>query len=110
MYNIEGLEMLYGRFYTQKDCLYSENVIVIDEASAKNLFGEEDVVGETVNIGSVGAPKKATIIGVSKSSGLTMGGEGMEMPIIVYTPITFAQQLFPETVLSSIYIIANTKE
>ncbi|MEG2195106.1 MAG: macrolide ABC transporter permease, partial [Terrisporobacter sp.] len=28
----------------------------------------------------------------------------------VYTPITFAQQLFPETVLSSIYIIANTKE
>ncbi|MEG2195107.1 MAG: hypothetical protein RRY11_09895, partial [Terrisporobacter sp.] len=22
MYNIEGLEMLYGRFYTQKDCLY----------------------------------------------------------------------------------------
>jgi putative ABC transport system permease protein len=107
---INGLEMLYGRFFSQRDYLKGNNVIVIDQVSAKNLFGYEDVVGQSVNMGSPLSPKKAKIIGVSKSSGLLFAGEGTEMPIFVYTPVTFMQKLYPNMLIGSINIIASSKD
>ena len=107
---INGLEMLYGRFFSQRDYLKGNNVIVIDQVSAKNLFGYEDVVGQSVNIGSSLSPKKAKIIGVSKSSGVLFAGQVTEMPVFVYTPVTFVQKLYPNMLIDSINIVASSKD
>ncbi len=107
---INGLEMLYGRFFSQRDYLKGNNVIVVDQVSARNVFGYEDVVGQSVNIGSPLSPKKAKIIGVCKSTGLMLAGEGTEMPVFVYTPITFMQKLYPNILINYLSIIADSKD
>lgn len=61
-----------GRMFTSVDA--GENVIVLGHAPAKQLFGDEDPLGETVSIGQ----EEFTVIGTlarSKSAGSLTGNE-----------------------------------
>lgn len=108
----DNVEILYGRFFNEREFEEGRAVAVIDEAAARALFGYSDVVGESIKLGSETSPKKATIIGVSK--GFTNpfgGGENDSMPAFVNVPITFLSNLFSgDVIIDSITVIATTKD
>ena len=88
---INNVELVAGRFFNERDVESNNNVVVIDELTAKYLFKRTDVVGESVNIGPAYGGKKAKIIGVSKSIldtlDMTAPKEVEEqMPAILYIP------------------------
>jgi putative ABC transport system permease protein len=108
--NIQDSEFVYGRMFSEKEYDEGKSVVVIEEGGAKSLFGYEDVVGQTINIGSKSSPKKATIIGVTKSS-FAMFGADENMPAIVYAPVTFVNALYPNDFnIDSITVMATSKE
>lgn len=107
---IQNTEILYGRYFNEREYLEGKPVIIIDEIAAKDLFGYIDVVGKSINLGNRTSSKKVEIIGVSKSSDLMFGGNE-NMPVFVSTPITFLMQLYPnDFVIDNITISATSKE
>lgn len=94
--SIFSTEIMYGRFLNERDVLLGRNVVVIDNISAKNIFGYEDCVGKTVKIGTKDSMVNSVIIGVYKNdSGAFAAAFGANMPVFIYTPITFYQKLVP---------------
>lgn len=110
--NLQNLEMIYGRFFNGSENLEGKAVVIIDQIAAKSLFGYEDVVGETVNVGPKTSPKKATIIGIAKSQFDTFGmGNDENMPVMTYTPTGFVEQLFPnDALIDRVMITSDDKE
>lgn len=113
--HMTNIEIISGRFFNERDVAKANSVVVIDESTAKYLFGRSDVVGETVTVGSPQSSKKATIIGVVKSMMDTLGESGIEeldsqIPAIVYMPYTFAQNIYNNQKLSTVYVIAEDKD
>lgn len=93
---INNFEVIYGRFFTEKDVSESKAVVVIDQTTAKSLFGTEDAVGNTLNMGEASSRKKVTVVGVVKSSlGIFGAGDSDNIPAFIYTPITFVKYLYP---------------
>jgi putative ABC transport system permease protein len=93
--SIENFEVLHGRFINEKDILTGKNVILIDDISAKILFGYEDCTGKTVKIGSSVSMANATIIGVYRNVGGAFAEAfSDDMPVFVYMPITYAEKIF----------------
>ncbi|GAA0728553.1 ABC transporter permease [Clostridium malenominatum] len=93
---ISNEEVIYGRFFNEREYNEGKGVIVIDEHSAKSLFGYIDVVGETVKVGAKSSIKTAVIIGVIK--GFTspfIDPSETNMPTFIYTPDTFLKILYP---------------
>lgn len=108
--DIQNVEVLYGRIFNEKEYEEGKAVVVVEEGTAKSLFGYEDAVGKTINLGSRTSPKKATIIGVSKSS-FSMFGVDENMPAIVYAPVTFLNSLYPnDFYINSLTLTATSKE
>jgi len=96
MLYINNFEVMYGRFFTERDVTESRPVAVIDQITAKSLFGNDDAVGETFTVGQASSRKKVTVVGVVKSSlGIFGAGNTDNIPAFVYTPITFLQNLYP---------------
>lgn len=93
--SVTTLDILYGRFINNKDVLLGNNVILIDNLSAKKLFGYEDCTGKTVKVGNNSSTVNATIIGVFKNESEPYAASFAEnMPIYIYCPITFTEKLF----------------
>jgi len=77
-------------------------VAVIDQTSAKALFGTDNCVGKSFKVGPSTLSKSATIVGVSKASSMFGGGSGGSRsrtgdstPTNVTVPVTFVQTLYP---------------
>lgn len=83
--DIQGLTMKLGRFLKSSDVENHTNVCVINEATATNLVGYQDCLGEIISLNG----NKYTIVGILSSdeaslmSGL-MGGDSMA----AYIPYT----------------------
>ncbi|WP_251861617.1 ABC transporter permease [Clostridium sp. Marseille-Q2269] len=108
---VNNAEMMYGRFFNEAEHEEGKSVVVIDERSARNMFGTEDVVGRNLKVITKTASKQVTIIGVIKSeSGPFGGGGGEDTPIFLTCPIKFVKNLYPEEFnIDSLYIIATNK-
>lgn len=108
---LQNIEMLYGRYYNASETLEGKAVAIIDQVSAKALFGYEDAVGKIVTVGPKTGTKKATIIGISKSQFDTFGMSDENMPVMAYVPTRFVMQLFPnDTLISSVMITSDDKK
>lgn len=64
---VTNAEMVYGRFFNEGEHVEGKPVVIIDERSARNIFGTEDVVGRKLKISAKTSSKQVTVIGVSKS-------------------------------------------
>ncbi|MCW6086342.1 MULTISPECIES: ABC transporter permease [Clostridium] len=107
---VNNAEMVYGRFFNEGEYIEGKPVVIIDERSAKNIFGTEDVVGRKLKINAKTSSKQATIIGVSKSESGPFSGGGEDSPIFLTCPINFLKDLYPEDfTIGSLYIIATNK-
>jgi putative ABC transport system permease protein len=107
---IQNMEFVYGRAFNEREYQEGKNVVIIDEVSAKALFGYEDAVGKSLKIGSSKSPTKATVIGVTKS---IMGDFGVDMsqrPALMYVPATLLQSIYSsEFSIDKISIMSTDK-
>lgn len=113
--HISNVELIQGRFFTERDVISNNNVVVIDEFTAKYLFNTTDVIGKYVTIGSSNSGKKAMVIGVSKSVldilDMTAPEEvESQIPAIIYTPYTFASTVYNSPNINTVYIVAEDKD
>lgn len=105
--NLKNLEMSYGRFFTSRDVEETRAVAIIDDSSAKTLFGYEDCIGKAVKIGNLSANTKVTIVGVRKNTNLF---GSFNKSINLYMPITFLQTLYSKNfTITSLSISASSE-
>ncbi|KAB3532068.1 ABC transporter permease [Alkaliphilus serpentinus] len=94
---INNVEMISGRFISQQDVDNHNYSIVISQKEAKELFGQQDVLGEKVTMNSYVGPVDFTIVGVyhhedSPFGGNVNGGRGQ-----IYVPIKTIMRLYNQT-------------
>ena len=117
---ITNVEIVYGKFLNDREVEEGKPVIVIDQTSAKSLFGTDDAVGKSLKLGPVASSKSAIVIGVSKASNMFEGGSegggppdrtGDNTPAAVTAPVTFLQTLYPaDSNISSLSITSISQE
>jgi len=114
---ITNVEIVYGRFLNDREVAEGKSVAVIDQTSAKALFGTDDVVGKSFKLGPTASSKSATIVGVSKASSMFGGGSGGSpsrtgdsTPTSVTVPVTFLQTLYPTDFNISVMSITATSQ
>ncbi len=83
---VMGVKVLQGRFFTEDEAQSGDAVAVIDQASVKKLFGNENaqVAGQAIQIGN----REFTIVGVAESR----AGGGYGDSVTVYMPLRTCQQ------------------
>ena len=105
-------DILLGTFFTNEHYENAQAVAVVDETTALVLFKTIDVVGKTIRIGESGAKQNIKIVGVLKSTTSFFGVssdepsnlvdvEAIDMPLLIYMPLTYAEVLFDEDILIS---------
>jgi len=114
---ISNVEIVYGRFLNDREVEEGKSVAVIDQTSAKALFGTDNAVGKSFKLGPVASSKSATVIGVSKASSMFSGSggprsrSGDSTPTLVTVPITFLQTLYPlDSNISTLSITATSQD
>lgn len=109
---INNTEIVYGRYFNEREYEEGASVAVLDENAAKSLFGYEDVVGETIKLGLDASPRKVTIVGVEKSSGVSFGGGANgPRPVSITVPLTLLKNLQSTGFkINTITITAESKE
>ena len=110
---INNTEIIFGRYFNEKEYEQGTAVGIIDETDAITLFGYADVVGESIKIGQGTLMKKMTIIGVEKGISSPFGGGGGNSgkPIIIAAPVTFLSTLqSSEFRISSITVVADSQD
>ncbi len=89
-----------GRYIIDADVDNRSAVCVIGPDLAEDLFGNTNVVGNTLHIDG----RKFEIVGVLESKGTSMSGSSDDTLIL---PFTLAQRMLESTTISSIYISAT---
>ncbi len=90
--NIISLDTIHGRFVSSKDVHGNENVCVMDQSTARSVFGTELVVGKNISIIVNGMNDKYKIIGIVKTGGAILDScIGDNLPNFVYVPYTTLQ-------------------
>ena len=88
------IELLEGRFIDERDVQNAKNVAVIDEISAKKIFGTTNAIGKRVKISNQTKDMYVTVIGVSKNiSGGMAAMFGDNMPGNTFVPITIREKV-----------------
>ena len=82
----EGAKLQAGRFFTEEEDNSNARVIVLGSKAAKDIFGEQDPLGEKVKIRKV----NFTVIGVLAERG---GGLAQTQDKEVFVPLKTAQNL-----------------
>jgi len=94
--------LAWGRFITEKDVNARGRVVVLGSEVAKELFGFDDPVGQTVKMKGY----RFTIIGVLEAKGGVMMGVSMDNLLV--TPVTtFQTRLFPQKTASGEDAVAS---
>ncbi|OGO76576.1 MAG: macrolide ABC transporter permease [Clostridiales bacterium GWB2_37_7] len=104
-------DMLEGRFINERDVQTLRNVIVIDDISAKKLFGNQSAVGQRVKLTVGNNNLNVSIIGVTKSSNSGMAALfGDNMPATIYIPITISDKILNRTEISFMAVTVTDME
>jgi putative ABC transport system permease protein len=102
---VRNRSITQGRFIDNQDVTDHTAVAVLGSATASQLFGNQDPVGQTITMQGV----PLTVIGVLNSVGSTASTTGTNQDDQVLVPITTAtERILGTTSLSSILIQANS--
>lgn len=106
---VTNVEIVNGRFFNDNEVEQGKAVAVIDEDSAKSLFGSTDVIGKSFKIGSDNSSKKVTVVGVVKAS--IRGPMQKDKNVTAYLPVTFLSNLYSDNFkITSMSITAVNKD
>jgi len=96
---VRDFNAIRGSFITEEDIASAARVCVIGQIVKKNLFGEQDPIGQTIQIMDV----PFTVKGELESKGT--GAEGRDRDDRIITPITtYSMRVFRDTPLSQIVV------
>lgn len=110
LFYIDNVEILYGRYFNERDFEQGNAVGIIDDAAAINLFGYEDATGESLKITVGTLSKKITIIGVAKGVSFGNFGSSPNRPAFISVPATFLNKLQSDSSIKGITIAAVNKD
>nr|WP_321222181.1 ABC transporter permease [uncultured Psychroserpens sp.] len=85
IYDIEGLKLDDGRFYSEAESNSGANVMVVGSGTATNLFGTTNPIGKSVRAYG----RKMTVIGVLKKMGNGLGDSPDEK---AFVPANFVRR------------------
>ena len=87
-----SIEILYGRGFTRSDIELLENVCLLDENTALNLFGNKNAVNREVSVLLNGVYENYEVIGITKTgSSILQSLMGGIVPDFAYIPISTMQ-------------------
>ena len=101
--DIRRLEMGQGSFLPPADPTKAQSICVIGETLAKELFPNDEPIGQWLRIGD----RRFRVIGVLGSKGRSLGFDTDELAII---PVASAQQLFNQPSLFRILVETRHRE
>ncbi len=101
-YQINGLQLLMGRFLKNTDIDNSSRVCVIDEQTAEDLIGYADCVGEVISLDG----QKYTVVGVIETEEMSITSLFLGGTMTAYIPYTSLIRLSTNTgtTINSFYI------
>ncbi len=101
-YQINGLQLLMGRFLKNTDIDNSSRVCVIDEQTAEDLIGYADCVGEVLSLDG----QKYTVVGVIETEEMSITSLFLGGTMTAYIPYTSLIRLSDDTgtTIGSFYI------
>ena len=102
---IRGYKIEDGEMFTEKDLKTASRVAVIGKTTVKNLFGEEDPVGQVVKVHFI--PFK--IIGVFETKGVDTNGLDQDDLILIPLP-TLMRRIVNQTHVSRIFVKISSRE
>ncbi|MFN2147997.1 MAG: ABC transporter permease [Anaerolineales bacterium] len=94
--SVRDMKIAEGRYFKLEEVNRKSKVAVLGATIASELFGEEDPVGQVINVGN---NTKLTVIGVFAERG-SVGGTDYDAR--VYTPITVVFQKFTPSMFARI--------
>lgn len=86
-----SLELLCGRLLTQGDIVNESPVCVIDESLAKEAFGRQNAVGQSITLVMKQAVLELEIVGVTATGSSLLQTVTSMIPYMIYTPYTMLQ-------------------
>ena len=95
--NIGGIEIIYGRFFNQKEYEEGKPYIIIDSLTSEKLFKTINSVGMDIKVNVGGTAKMLNVLGVFDISpyysGIGSVANSVAIPGFVFIPFTFKQNL-----------------
>ncbi len=102
---IRGYSLQSGEYFSERDSKMANRVAVIGATTVKNIFGEEDPLGQVIKIHFM--PFK--IIGVFEPKGLDTNG--MDQDDVVLIPIsTYMRRIVNQTYVTRIFVRVSSRE
>ncbi|MEP6858405.1 MAG: ABC transporter permease [Gemmatimonadales bacterium] len=101
---IQGGELLDGRWFTQAELTSGANVAVLDENAAHKLFGRESVIDKEIKVGG----RPARVIGLYAQPGNIFSPPGQDIGAIV--PYAMLDHQFTIDKTNALYIPVKPKK
>ena len=101
---IQGGELLEGRWFTQSEMTSGANVVVLDENAAHKLFGRESVLDKTIRVGG----RPARVIGLYAQPGNIFSPPGQDIGAII--PYAMLDHQFTIDKTNALYIPVKPKK
>ena len=104
-YNIQGLNMLLGRYIKSADVENASNICVINENAAQELIGYSDCIGEEISINGI----KFKVVGVLEDNDDSLTAVFSSSSLAVYIPYTSLVRLSSSvsSKIASFYVSAE---
>ena len=105
-YNIQGLNMLLGRYIKSADVENASNICVINENAAQELIGYSDCIGEEISLNGI----KFKVVGVLEDNDDSLTAVFSSNSLAVYIPYTSLVRLSSSvsSKITSFYVSAET--
>ena len=105
-YNIQGLNMLLGRYIKGADVENASSICVINENAAQELIGYSDCIGEEISINGI----KFKVVGVLEDNDDSLTAVFSSNSLAVYIPYTSLVRLSSSvsSKITSFYVSAET--
>lgn len=102
---IRGYQIEKGEMFSERDLKTANRVAIIGKTAIKNLFGEEDPIGQVVKVHFI--PFK--IIGVFEAKGVDTNG--LDQDDLIFIPLpTLMRRIVNQTHVSRIFVKISSRE
>lgn len=104
-----SLQLLHGRLLSRADVSGEEPVCVVDAALAEEVFGRENVVGQSLTLlYETGATAEMTVVGVTATGSSLLQNVTALIPYMVYVPYTTQQTITGMQIFDQIAVRLTT--
>jgi predicted permease len=106
-FQVMGIPLLSGRFFTNRDTTTSPTVVVIDDVMAKHLFPGQEAVGKRINLIVLGPVQVVGVVGHVKQWGLD-SDDTSKIRDQVYFPVLQVPDKFMSEGVAGLTLIVRT--